>query len=154
MKNSAILDKSRKYRYMLERQWGANNDNFVNFILLNPSTADEQTDDPTIKACIKFAQNWKYDGIYVTNLFAFRVTRPSDLRQCKSPVGKLNDQYIKEFSQRAKIIVFAWGNHGVFLDRHNSVMTLIENPYCLGKTKCKMPKHPLYVKRNTRPKQF
>lgn len=63
MKKDATLDKTRKYRYVLKRQWGADDDNFVNFVLLNPSTADENADDPTIKACIKFAQNWGYECV-------------------------------------------------------------------------------------------
>jgi len=65
-----ILDKTRKYRYVLSRQWGANDNNFVNFVLLNPSTADEGKDDQTIRRCINLTKSWKYDGFYVTNLFA------------------------------------------------------------------------------------
>jgi len=75
MIKNAILDKNRKYRYMLKRQWGERN-NFINFVLLNPSTANETVDDPTIKACVKFSQNLGYDGFYVTNLFAFRTKSP------------------------------------------------------------------------------
>ena len=62
MQKDAILDKKRKYRYMLKRQWGDSTDKFINFVLLNPSTADETVDDPTIKACIKFTQNLGYGG--------------------------------------------------------------------------------------------
>jgi hypothetical protein len=74
MQKDAVLDKTRKYRYVLERQWGANKKNFINFVLLNPSTANETKDDPTISACIKIAQNLGYDGLWVTNLFALRAS--------------------------------------------------------------------------------
>ena len=125
MKKDAILDKTRQYRYALKRQWGADDENFVNFVLLNPSTADENIDDPTIKACIKFAQNWGYDGILVTNLFAFRATEPTDLKKAENPIGDQNDSYIKKYAKRSKIIVIAWGNHGNFLNRGEQVVKLL-----------------------------
>ncbi len=152
MKKDAILDKTRQYRYALKRQWGADDENFVNFVLLNPSTADENIDDPTIKACIKFAQNWGYDGILVTNLFAFRATEPTDLKKAENPIGDQNDSYIKKYAKRSKIIVIAWGNHGNFLNRGEQVVKLlsqIKDPHCLQILKNGSPKHPLYINRKT-----
>ncbi len=162
MKKSAIFDETKKYRYVLSRQWG-NNKNFVNFILLNPSTADENIDDPTIKACIKFASKWKYasklkyDGIWVTNLFAFRATKPSDLKQCSCPIGKQNNQYLKKYSTESKMVVIAWGNHGNFLNRDKEVIKIlskIKNLHYLDITKGGNPKHPLYINRKTKPKKY
>lgn len=156
MHKDAILDKTRKYRYILKRQWGGNDNNFINFILLNPSTADETKDDRTITACIKIAQNLGYDGLYVTNLFAFRATKPTDLKTSTEPIGELNNQYLKDYAKKSKIIILGWGNHGGFLDRDQEVINLLskEAPQCLEITKLGSPKHPLYIKRTVKPLPF
>ena len=154
MIKDAILDKERKYRYMLKRQWGDVNGNFVNFLLLNPSTANETIDDPTIRACIKFSQNLGYDGFYVTNLFAFRTKSPQLLKQSKNQIGAKNDEFIKKYAHKSTLIIVAWGNHGNFLDRDKEVLkilTEIKAPHCLAITKSGNPKHPLYIKRDTKP---
>lgn len=156
MKKSAIFDETKKYRYVLTRQWG-NNKNFVNFVLLNPSTADENLDDPTIKACIRFANNWGYDGIWVTNLFAFRATKPHDLIQCSSPVGNQNNKYLEKYSKKSKMVIIAWGNHGNFLNRDKEVIKIlskIKNLYCIDITTKGNPKHLLYINRNTKYKKY
>ena len=153
MFKDTILDQSRKYRYVLKRQWGADDNNFVNFVLLNPSTADETKDDRTITTCIKLAQNLGYDGLWVTNLFAFRATEPTDLKKSAEPIGKLNNQYLKDCAERSKIVVIAWGNHGDFLNRDQEVIKLlskIQAPHCLEITKLGNPKHPLYIKRTAK----
>ena len=142
---------------MLKRQWGERNDNFVNFVLLNPSTANETEDDPTIKACIKFSQNLGYDGFYVTNLFAFRTKNPNFLKKSKDPIGDENDRYIIEYAHKSKLVVVAWGNHGNFLNRDNEVLKIlskIKTLHCLAVTKLRSPKHPLYIKRNTNTKKW
>lgn len=154
MQKGAILDKSGKYRYQLVRQWRENSDNFVNFVLLNPSTADAVLDDPTIKACISFATNWGFDGLYVTNLFAFRATKPEDLKKAADPIGPLNNNYIQETASKSKMVVFAWGNHGSFMQRNEEVTESLSKtctPYCIQLLKDGQPKHPLYIKRETRP---
>lgn len=157
MIKDAFLDKERQYRYMLKRQWGERNDNFINFVLLNPSTANETIDDPTIKACIKFAQNLGYDGFYVTNLFAFRTRSPQILKKSRNPIGERNDEFIKKYAYKSKLVVIAWGNHGNFMNRDNEVskiLSKIKNPHCLAITKSGSPKHPLYIKRDTKPFKF
>lgn len=154
MIKNAVLDKDRIYRYMLERQWGDSNDNFINFVLLNPSTADEKIDDPTIKACIKFAQNLKFNGMYITNLFAYRTKSPRKLKESRNPIGNENDKYIKEYAHKSKLVVVAWGNHGNFLNRNSEVLKIlseIKPPHCLAITNQGSPKHPLYIKRDTKP---
>lgn len=158
MIKDAILDKKRMHRYMLERQWGDNDENFINFVLLNPSTADEKIDDRTITRCINFADSWGYDGMWVTNLFAYRATNPIELQQPNiDPIGKLNDKYIEKYAKKSKIVVIAWGNHGNFLNRDKEVLKIlskIKTPHCLAITKSESPKHPLYINRNTKPFKY
>ncbi len=157
MVKSAIIDKSKKYRYFLERRWGLDAENVINFILLNPSTADATSDDPTVKACIEFAKRWKFDGIMITNLFAFRATDPAKMKSCQSPHGFQNDKFIKSVAKKSKMVVVAWGNHGTHCARDKEVLKIlraINQPFCLGITKSGNPKHPLYIKRTTKPKLF
>jgi len=157
MIKDVFIDDSKKYRYMLMRQWGENKDNFVNFIMLNPSTADDKIDDRTIQSCINLSKNWKFDGFYATNLFALRATDPEKLKITDDPIGKENDKFIEKYAKSCKLIVLAWGNHGVFQNRSKIViekLSKIIEPYCLKKTKLGEPSHPLYIKRNTKPIKF
>lgn len=134
------------------RQLEKSDDNFINFVLLNPSIADEKIDDPTIKACIKFTKNLRYDGFYVTNLFAFRNKSPKILKESKNPIGDENDKYIKEYANKSKLVIVAWGNHGNYLNRNKEVIQILSKikiPYCFAVTKTGNPKHPLYIKRET-----
>jgi len=102
MKKSALLDDTGKYRYSLERFWGSDSDNMVNFILLNPSTADASSDDPTVRACITFAKSWGFDRLVMTNLFAIRETSPYKMKKCNLPLGLENDIYIEKIARSAK----------------------------------------------------
>ena len=79
------------------------------FVGLNPSTADETNDDPTIRRCISFAQAWGYEGLCMTNLFAFRATEPSDMMKSPDPVGPENDQALINLAESAGVVVAAWG---------------------------------------------
>lgn len=157
MLKNAILDETRKYRYVLSRQWG-DSDNFVNFILLNPSTADESKDDQTIRRCINLTKSWKkYDGFYVTNLFAFRTVSPKILKNTEYPIGKENNKYIKEIANKSKIVIIAWGNDGGYLNRDKDVLQIlsgIKPPHCLGLSKKKQPLHPRTVKKTVVPIKF
>jgi hypothetical protein len=157
MLKHAILDKTKKYRYILERRWGSDATNVVNFILLNPSTADATLDDPTVRACIKFAQQWKFDGLFITNLFAFRATDPVEMRSCKNPHGNENDRYLKSIAEKSRMVVVAWGNHGTHCGRDMEVLKIlkdIKKLFCLGTTISGSPRHPLYIKRTVRPQPF
>lgn len=154
MLKDAIIDQSGKYRYSLERCWGSDISNVVNFILLNPSTADATRDDPTVKACIAFAKGWGFDALIITNLFAYRVTQPSEMKVCNDPYGSENEAYLKQIAKKSKKVVIAWGNHGSHCDRDKEVLKMlspIQKLYCLGITKIGHPKHPLYVSRDTEP---
>lgn len=87
---SAVLSADRRYRYGLFRIWDLERP-LAMFVGLNPSTADETDDDPTIRRCVRFASDWQYGGLIMANLFAYRATSPRDLPDGEEAVGALND---------------------------------------------------------------
>lgn len=145
---TAELFPCRRYRYSLTRTWD-NGKPHVLFIGLNPSTADELTDDATIRRCMRFAESWGYGGIVMANLFAFRSRHPKIMKESKDPVGPENNQKLTVLSTQAGLIVAAWGTHGNYKGRDNEVKRLIPGMKCLGTTKDGHPKHPLFLKSNT-----
>src|SRR5262249_26275901 len=116
MLRSAAFSPCRKFRYSLSRTWNPKLAS-VMFVGLNPSTADEQEDDPTVRRCIGFARKWKFGGVILVNLFAYRTTDPSGLLEAADPIGPANDRHILASARGAGCIVLAWGTRGVFLDR-------------------------------------
>jgi hypothetical protein len=108
--SGAAFSPCRKYRYRLWRTWG-DPQKRVAFIGLNPSTADESKDDPTIRKCIGFAKRWGYGGLTMLNLFGWRSTDPKGLREPADPVGLDNDTAIGFACIDAERVVFAWGSH-------------------------------------------
>lgn len=154
IKSGAIFSKCRKYRYVLRRVWD-NKKNTVNFIGLNPSTANELDDDPTIRRCVNYAKAWDYGGIFMLNIFAFRATDPKIMQEARTPIGKLNDFYLKKCCNlMGSITIACWGVHGVYLGRNIEVRNLIPSLLCLGKTKDGHPKHPLYLKKDLKPVRY
>ena len=145
-KNATFSD-CRKYRYALSRTWNGKKKTIL-FIGLNPSTADEKIDDPTIRRCINYAQNWGYGSLLMVNLFAYRATMPSELKNVKNPIGNDNDLHIIELSKKADLAVAAWGNEGFLLNRDKEVKKLIPNLMCLKINKSGQPAHPLYQKKD------
>lgn len=151
----AEFDSTKKYRYSLDRYWSAGNFNFktATFIGLNPSTANENVDDPTIRRCISFAKSWGLDGMRVVNLFSFRATNPKDLMKEKHPVGIITDGYIAGNCCCSKIVVACWGNNGEHRGRDKEVIKLVKKCvktiYCFGTTKSGHPRHPLYLRKDT-----
>lgn len=115
------------------------------FIGLNPSTADEVKDDPTIRRCVAFAKDWGYNALCMTNLFAFRATDPAVMLAAPDPVGPDNDRHLVNLSRGAGVIVAAWGTNGAFLGRDREVQALLPGLHCLRKTKHGHPSHPLYL---------
>lgn len=145
----AHLSPDGVYRYRLHRVWGPGKR--VTFVMLNPSTADHQLDDPTIVRCRNFAKGWGYDGLNVVNLYAFRATQPSDMLAAADPVGPDNDGHLAAAAMFAAMheepIVGAWGaNAG--LDRVAEVMAIphMNRLQCLAITKDGQPRHPLYMR--------
>jgi hypothetical protein len=147
-----ILSEDRVYRYALWRCWGnPDEDGYLAFIGLNPSTADEHADDPTIRRCIGFAKREGVGALCMLNLFAFRATEPKAMRASHDPVGADTDAHLARCLALAKYIVLAWGTHGGFLSRDLTVIRLIRslnryNVVSLGLTKDGHPKHPLYIR--------
>jgi hypothetical protein len=115
------------------------------FIGLNPSTADETVDDPTIRRCLSFAKAWGYDGMSMANLFAFRATDPAVMLSEPEPIGSENDTYLLNMARRAGIVIAAWGTQGGHLGRDASVRKMIPNLHYLRLTKDGHPGHPLYL---------
>lgn len=125
--------------------------------MLNPSKADAEVNDPTIRRCIGFAQAWGYGSLDVVNLFAYRATKPKDLRQAVDPVGESCDRILIESARSAQMILLAWGNHGQYQKRGQDVIRLLaelEPLHCLGQTQTGEPRHPLYLKRETQPTPY
>lgn len=117
--------------------------------MLNPSTADATTDDPTIRRCIGFAKAWGCGSLSVVNLFAYRATSPKELKLVPDPIGLFNYHFVQQASQQAAITVAAWGIHGGQLHQGQTVLSMLKNPQCLGLTSAGHPKHPLYVLQDT-----
>ena len=126
----------------------------VMFIGLNPSTADEQNDDPTLTRCINYAKTWGFGSICMTNLFAYRATRPKDMLAVSDPVGIENDEWLIEQSQKAGLVIAAWGNTGAHLNRSSEVKQLIPKLHYLNLNQSGEPAHPLYLKLDLRPLPF
>jgi hypothetical protein len=121
------------------------------FVGLNPSTADETQDDPTIRRCINFAKAWGYSGLCMTNLFAYRATRPKDLMAAADPVGCENDAHLLALASEASVIVAAWGANGTHKGRNVEVRRLLPTLHCLALTKDGHPGHPLYLQKTLIP---
>lgn len=150
-----VFSLDRKYRYTLWREWGYGPKGlYAMFIGLNPSTADETHDDPTVRRCIRFAKDWGYGAMVMTNIFAYRATHPEDVRVQKDPVGMDNDKWLVKCASEASIKVACWGTHGRHLDRGTEVRRLIAPLSCLGLTKGGSPRHPLYILASTKPVPF
>jgi hypothetical protein len=151
----AAIDPSGLYRYSLWRIWDHAIPGVL-FVMLNPSTADANIDDPTIRRCIGFAKAWGYGSLEVVNLFAYRTTNPDELRKCEDPIGPENDAYIRKALSLADKVITAWGTKGALLNRNSVVMELLKphDPHCLDKSKDGHPKHPLYISADRKPIRY
>jgi hypothetical protein len=138
----------RQYRYTLWRQW-ANVDvahpRYAMFIGLNPSTADEVQDDPTVRRCINFAKAWGYDALCMTNIFGYRSTQPARMLARRDPIGPDNDGHLRRLAGGATIVVAAWGAHGAHRGRSARVRAMLPALHYLRMTKAGEPGHPLYL---------
>ncbi len=150
LKSGAEFSPDRIHRYSLWRIWNKDKP-YAAFVGLNPSTADEQKNDPTVRRCINYARDWGYGGLIMLNIFAYRSTDPGNLYTAADPVGPQNDSFIRSVSSRAGITIAAWGNHGEFLNRGREVIKLLKDPHCLKVTKAGCPGHPLYLRKDLKP---
>jgi hypothetical protein len=148
--NGAVFSLDKVYRYKLWRTF-LMGDGVAAFILLNPSTADETHNDPTIRRCLNFAKKAGFYKVIFGNLFAFRNTYPETLLKILDPIGNENDKYLIEIAKESTCLIFGWGNQGLFLNRGEYVAKLLNEfrPSCLDRlTKFGCPKHPLYLRGN------
>jgi hypothetical protein len=154
-KRTADFSQDRQYRYTLRIRW--NEGDLIQFIGLNPSTADENQDDATIRVCKAFARRWGAGGIVMTNLFAFMSTYPKVMFQHPNPIGEpgrfitvcnsefdnRNDMALWSTASECKRRIACWGTGGDHLYRALKVMRWLPAVECLRKTKGGHPHHPL-----------
>lgn len=151
---AAVLSADGAYRYELTRRLNDriryDDPPLLGWIMLNPSTADADVDDPTIRRCMGFAQTLGYGGIVVRNLYALRSTDPRELREHPDPVGPDNDAYLYRTMQEP-LTVCAWGTLGGQRGRrvHARLLDSGAELACLGRTLHGHPKHPLYLRSDT-----
>lgn len=152
MASSAWFSSCRTWRYGLFRVWNSKK-MLCMFIGLNPSTADETNNDPTVTRCIKYAERWGYGGLIMTNIFAYRSTDPNILLRVEDPIGPENMYALTHYARYSKLIVAAWGNWGFLKDQGRQVRQLLvdQRLHILGLNKTGEPKHPLYLKSDLQP---
>ena len=116
--------------------------------MLNPSTADAERDDPTIRRCMGFARGWGFGGVVVVNLFGLRSPDPAALLAAADPVGPLNDAHVRRACRDAGLVVAAWGAHRSVGKRALEIGPLLGEACCFGRTLGGDPRHPLYLRRD------
>ena len=151
----AEFSPCRRWRYLLWRCWDESKP-VANFLMLNPSTADEFKLDPSCTRARNYAERWGYGALIVTNIFGWRSTDPRGLLTCKDPVGRGNDTAIVQAAKEAKLVVCAWGNHGEHLKRGESVLNLLNGVrlHALRVNGAGHPAHPLYLPSSLMPTEF
>ena len=153
---SALFSDDGMYRYCLSIRQFSPHHRMLNFLMLNPSTATERVNDPTVERCERRAWAMGYDEVIVTNLFAFRATDPAVMLAAADPVGD-NDRWILGIARNADKVICAWGTHGNHRGRAAEVLAMLRGGGCADKlhylTLCQdgNPGHPLYVPYETKP---
>lgn len=146
--SGATFSPCRRWRYLLWRRWDASKP-AANFLMLNPSTADELKLDPTCARARDYAERWGYGALVVTNVFGWRATDPAAMKAVQDPVGPENDAAIVRAAREAALVVCAWGNHGAHLQRAARVVALLKGAgvrlYALRVNGSGEPAHPLYL---------
>jgi hypothetical protein len=155
-RSEAVYSDCESYRYLLTRVWAPGQKAL--FIMLNPSTATEVQNDPTVERCERRARALGFGAFRVTNIFAFRATDPRVMRAEPDPVGRDNDVAILDSVAWADVVVCAWGNHGLHLGRGAEVEALLRQTGAglthLGLTGQGQPRHPLYVSYSRQPEPW
>jgi len=154
MDNECVFSDDRKYRYTLHHEWCPNKPTAA-FIGLNPSTADEQELDPTLRRIRGFCESWGFGSFTMLNLFAFRATDPRDMKSAVDPIGPMNDDMIVKTCMSCNMIIACWGNHGSFMGRSKRTKSMLTNHRFnvsyLKMTKAGEPSHPLYLSKSLKP---
>jgi len=146
--SGAKFSACRRWRYLLWRRWDASQP-AANFLMLNPSTADERQLDPSCTRARNYAERWGYGALVVTNLFGWRATDPREMKAARDPVGRGNDAAIVRAARASALVVCAWGNHGAHLGRAGKVWELLTSNkiglHILRMNGAGEPAHPLYL---------
>lgn len=157
MKRTAEISECGKFRWWLQRRWEEQG-SLVCFVMLNPSTADAEKDDPTIRRCIAFAQAWGFAALSVRNLYPFRATDPDDLKKAMKTMDVTGgDRGISELraAMSADLVIAAWGTHASGIAAQRFVDLTQPKPiWCINKTVYGKPRHPLYARGSEKPKAF
>lgn len=152
----AVISECGKYRYLLGRRWAPGN--LLVWIMLNPSVADAEQDDHTVRKCMGFARRMKMSGILILNLFAGRSTYPDDMKSMADPIGPGNAGFINLGTQGAEFVILGWGAHGSFAGRDKEVIRMLGllgvKAKSFGKTTKGQPKHPLMLSYDTKLEDF
>ncbi|HEY3272691.1 MAG TPA: DUF1643 domain-containing protein [Methanocella sp.] len=154
LEQGATFSEDRLYRYNLWRRWESKSSGKVTFVMLNPSTADAEKFDPTVRRCFGYACDWGFGSMEVVNLFALRSTYPEVLSKAADPVGPENDAVILKAVKESDLTIAAWGIHGPLRGRDREVLEMIASVrdlHCLGTTKDRHPLHPLHQPKRLRP---
>lgn len=152
-KREAVISECGKYRYLLLRTWDHTLPRCL-YVMLNPSTADADIDDPTIRSCIRLAKEKGFGGLAVVNLYAWRATDPKNLPAKQSEaMGSSNLRAIETAVSQCTTVICAWGAHPYAARNVAGALDIIRlyqhTPYCFGVTQSGAPKHPLYIKSGT-----
>jgi hypothetical protein len=152
----ADFSPCRRYRYYLWRRLAPIEGKSVLFIMLNPSSADEKHDDPTIRRCIGYASAWGFTDLGIANIFALRSTDPHVLYTAADPVGEDNDYALEHQAEMHDLVVCAWGVHGLLRDRSAAVRKLLARVelHYLRLTNAGEPGHPLYLPADLKPTKW
>lgn len=157
MRSRADYSACGGYRYMLERVWG-DAGRLCLWVMLNPSTASERANDPTVLRCERRARATGFDGLQVVNLFAWRATDPRALREVADPVGPGADAVILRAAGTAAQVVCGWGRNGSLGGRGAAVEAALRRAgvglWHLGLTRQGHPVHPLYVSYDITPQPW
>ena len=152
--SGAAFSRCRRWRYLLWRRWDARRP-VANFLMLNPSTADEVQLDPSCTRARNYAECWGFGGVLVTNIFGWRATDPEQMKAARDPVGRGNDAAILRAARDAGVVVCAWGNHGAHLGRAEKVVKQLRSAgvrlHFLKINGSGQPAHPLYLPGNLDP---
>jgi hypothetical protein len=144
----ALFSRCRRWRYLLWRCWDESRP-VANFLMLNPSTADEHKLDPSCTRARNYAERWGFGAVVITNIFGWRSTDPRVLTLVENPIGQANDRAIVKAAKAARLVVCAWGNHGEHLGRGGEVARMLRK-HDIELTALRLndaghPAHPLYL---------
>ena len=150
----AVYADCERFRYSLTRIWDSTARR-VTFVMLNPSTATEQANDPTIERCEQRARRLGFGSFCAVNIFALRATDPRDMRAADDPEGPDNAQALETAAHWADVIIAAWGVHGSHRNQGPQIAARLSGSghqlHHLGLTKAGHPRHPLYLPYSAQP---